>query len=81
MEDDLEDNSEDKVSPVQAATQRKETQQKQPLKRTVKVLDNADDGLLLLEIPTKETTQAPTARLGRIRKKPKMPAGFEIGSL
>lgn len=80
-EDDVEDDSEDEVFPVQATTQRKEPRQKQPPKRTFEVLDDADDGLPLPEMPTEETTQAPTARSGRIRKKPKMPAGFEIDSL
>lgn len=69
------DDSEDEVSPVQATTQSKQAHQKQPQKRTSEALDDADDGLPLPEMPTEESTQA---RSGRIRKKPKMPAGFEV---
>jgi hypothetical protein len=80
-EDALEDDSEDEVLPMQATTQSKQAQQKQPQKRTYEARDDADDGLPLPQMPTEETTQAWAARSGRIRKKPKMPAGFGIDKL
>jgi hAT family C-terminal dimerisation region len=79
-DDSEDDDSEDEVSSVQATTQseRAQQKQKQPQKRTSETLDDADDGLPLPEMPTEENT---LARSGRIRKKPKMPAGFEIDKL
>jgi hAT family C-terminal dimerisation region len=77
-EDDQEDDQEDELSPVQPATQRKQAQRKRPRSRTSEALDNIDDALPLPEMPTEESTQA---RSGRIRKKPKLPKGFEIDKL
>jgi hypothetical protein len=78
-EDEPEENdTDDELSPMQATTQSKRAQQKRPLKRTSEALDDADNGLTLPEMLKEESTQA---RSGRIRKKPKMPEGFEIDKL
>lgn len=79
-EDDSEDDMENDliVIPIQATTQSKQARGKRPRSQTSEALDDADDGLLLPEMPTKESTQA---RSGRIRKKPKLPEGFEIDKL
>ena len=78
-DNDVEDNGEDELSvKVQILTQSKRAQRKRPPSMTSEALDDADDGLLLPEMPIQESTQA---RSGRIRKKPKLPEGFEIDKL
>jgi hypothetical protein len=74
------DESEDELSEshTQATTRNKQARRKQPQKRTFEALDDADNGLPLPEMPTEGSTQA---RPGRIRKMPKMPAGFEVDRL
>jgi hypothetical protein len=74
-----EDEQEDERSPVQSITQSGQAQRKRPRRKTSEAVDDEDSGLPLPEMPTEESgTQA---RSGRIRKKPKMPAGFEIDTL
>lgn len=68
----------DELTSMQAVTQGRQAERRQSQKRTSEALDDADHGLPLPEIPTEEGTQA---RSGRIRKKPRMPAGFEIDKL
>lgn len=78
-EDDMEDDMEDELTwtttPTQAVTESKQAQRGRPRKRSSEVLD---DALPLPEMPTEESIQA---RSGRIRKKPKLPEGFEIDKL
>jgi hypothetical protein len=76
--DESGDESEDELSPLQVIPRNKQAQRKRPQKRRPDILDEGDDGLPLPEMPTERRTQA---RSGRIRKKPKMPEGFEIDKL
>jgi hypothetical protein len=79
-DDDAEDDGEDEPSviQVQVPIQSERGQRKRPRSGTSEVLDDADDGLPLPEMLIEESTQA---RSGRIRKKPKLPEGFEIDKL
>ncbi|KAJ6103562.1 hypothetical protein N7486_003784 [Penicillium sp. IBT 16267x] len=77
-QDESGDESEDELSPTQVVAQGKQAQRNRPQKRRFDILDDGDDGLPLPEMPTEESTQA---RSGRIRKKPRMPEGFELDKL
>jgi hypothetical protein len=70
-EDDAKDGVEDALSLTQATTQNKQAKRKRSQLRTSEALDDA-------ELPIEESTQA---RSGRIRKKPRLPDGFEIDKL
>ena len=78
-EDDQEDDQGDELSPVQLTSRSEQAQRKRPRSTTSEALDDEDSGLLLPEMPTKESSTQ--ARLRRIRKMPKMPEGFEIDTL
>jgi hypothetical protein len=58
--------------------QTRQAGRKRRRKKTSEALDDADNGLPLPEMPVEETTQT---RSGRVRKKPKLPEGFEIDKL
>jgi hypothetical protein len=77
-DNDSEDESGDKISPTQVAAQDKQARRKRPRRKTSEAQDDEEDGLPLPEMPTEESTQA---RSGRIRKKPRLPDGFEIDKL
>jgi hAT family C-terminal dimerisation region len=77
--DSEEDEQEDMQSPTQPTTQSRQAQQKRRRSKTTEAIDDEDSGLPLPEMPTEES--ATQARPGRIRKKPKMPDGFEIHTL
>jgi hypothetical protein len=79
-DDDVEDDGKDEPSviPVQIPMQSERAQQKRPRSGNSNALDDAADGLPLPKMLIGETTQA---RSGRIRKKPKLPEGFEIDKL
>ena len=78
-DEDESEGDQEKPSPTQPTPQGQRAQRKRPRSKTSKVLDDADSGLPLPGMPTEESdTQA---RSGRIRKKPKVPDGFEIDTL
>ena len=72
------DESEDGLSLTQVGDQSKQARRNRLRKRRSDIPDDSDDGLPLPEMPTEERTQA---RSGRIRKKPRMPEGFELDKL
>ena len=72
------DESEDGLSLTQVGDQSKQARRNRLRKRRSDIPDDSDDGLPLPEMPTEERTQA---RSGRIRKKPRMPEGFELEKL
>lgn len=76
-ESDDESDKEQVLTLTQITTQSKHTQHKRP-RGAAEPQEDSDDGLPLPETPTKEGTQQ---RSGRIRKKPKLPDGFEIDRL
>jgi hypothetical protein len=76
--DDGEDDEEEELTPMQAMTQSKQPRRKRPRSKTTEAIDDSDDGLPLPEMATEESTQV---RSGRIRKKPRLPDGFEIDKL
>ena len=67
------------LSPGQLTSRSEQAQRKRPRSTTSEALDDEDSGLLLPEMPDEENSMQ--ARLRRIRKKPKMPEGFEIDTL
>lgn len=73
--DDDEDDKKEELTLMQAEIQRKQLQRKRPRSKTTEAADDNDNGLPLPEVPTNENRQS---RLGRIRKKPRLPDGFEI---
>jgi hypothetical protein len=76
--DESDNDAEEELSATQAITQTRQVRRKRPRSKIFEAPDDADDGLLLPEMPNEWSTQA---RSGRIRKKPKMPDGFEIDTL
>jgi hAT family protein len=76
--DDDEDDGEEELTLTQAITESKQTRRKRPRSKTTEATDDGDNGLQLPEMPTEESMQA---RSGRIRKKPRLPDGFEIDKL
>ncbi|BCR84800.1 uncharacterized protein ACHE_20258S [Aspergillus chevalieri] len=81
LSDDLDGSDDDHLEELtltQITTQRKQARCKQPRNKTSEPQDDGDDGLLLPEMATEESTQV---RSGRIQKKPKLPDGFEIDKL
>lgn len=78
-EGDHEDDQGDELSPVQLTGRSEQAQRKRPRSTTSEALDDEDSGLLLPEMPNEQSSTQ--ARLRRIRKKPKMPEGFEIDTL
>ena len=77
-QDESGDESEDGLSLTQVGDQSKQARRNRLRKRRSDIPDDSDDGLPLPEMPTEERTQA---RSGRIRKKPRMPEGFELDKL
>lgn len=79
LSDDSDDESdkEHALTPTQITTQKKHTQRKRP-RSAAEPPEDSDNSLPLPEVPNKECTQG---RSGRIRKKPKLPDGFEIDRL
>jgi len=79
LSDDSDDESDKDhaLTPTQITTQGKHTQCKRP-RSADESPEDSDNGLSLPEMPIKECTQG---RSGRIRKKPKLPDGFEIDRL
>jgi hAT family C-terminal dimerisation region len=73
--DESDNDAEEELSATQATTQTKQARRKRPRSKTSEAPDDADDGLPLPEMPNKERTPA---RPGRMRKKPRLPDGFEI---
>jgi hypothetical protein len=76
--DDDQDDKEGELTLTQAAIQTKQLQRKRPRSKATEAADDNDDDLPLPEMPTEESRQA---RSGRIRKKPRLPDGFEIDKL
>ncbi len=70
-EDDVEEGVEDTLFIMQSTTQNKQVKRKHFQRTTSEALDDA-------ELPIEESTPA---RSGRIRKKPRLPDGFEIDKL
>jgi hypothetical protein len=83
-EDEVEDEEVDEVPLAHATSQSQQAQQKRPRSRTSEPLDDEDSGLPLPEMqhmPCEGSRMATQGRSGRIRKRPKMPDGFEIDTL
>jgi hypothetical protein len=76
--DDDKDDKEGELTLTQAAIQRKQLQRKRPRSKATEAADDNDDDLPLPEMPTEESRQA---RSVRIRKKPRLPDGFETDKL
>lgn len=70
---------EDELTSLQATNQSKQAQRKRPRSEHTQDIDDEDNGLPLPEMPTKESSTQ--GRLGRVRKRPKMPDGFVIDTL
>lgn len=73
------DEEEDELSLVQSMNQGMQVGQRRPRSSTSESLDDEGRGLQLPEMPTEEYSVQ--ARSGRIRKRPKLPDGFEIDKL
>jgi hypothetical protein len=73
--------SEEELTPTSIATQRKQAQLKRSWNKISGPQDDGDNGLCRLPLPEMATEENTQARSGRIRKKPKLPDGFEIDKL
>jgi DNA polymerase/3'-5' exonuclease PolX len=76
--DGSDNETEEELSATRPVAQTRQAGRKRRRKKTSEALDDADNGLPLPEMPVEETTQT---RSGRVRKKPKLPEGFEIDKL
>jgi hypothetical protein len=76
--DESDHEAEEELSATQPVARTKQRGRKRRQSKTPETLDDADNGLPLPEMPIEEKTQA---RSGRVRKKPKLPEGFEIDRL
>lgn len=76
-ENDIVGDADDPLSSTHATTQSKQVGQKRPRRRSTNDLDGTES-LSPIEERNEENTQA---RSGRIRKKPRLPDGFEIDKL
>ncbi|KAJ5318350.1 hypothetical protein N7476_004770 [Penicillium atrosanguineum] len=76
--DESDNETEENLSVTRPVAQNRQAGQKRRRKKTSEALDDADDGLPLPEMPIDQKTQR---RSGRVRKKPKLPKGFEIDKL
>lgn len=75
----ISDDEEDELPAVQSTNQGTQVGQRRPRSSTSESLDDEERGLQLPEMPTEES--GVQARSGRIRKRPKLPDGFEIDKL
>lgn len=78
--DSEEDDQDDEQLPVQPVSQRGQIRQKRPRSTMHEGLDEEDSGPPLPGMPTGGSSST-HSRPGRIRKKPRMPYGFEIDTL
>ncbi|CAG7999401.1 unnamed protein product [Penicillium nalgiovense] len=76
--DESDNEAEEELSATHSVAQTRQIQRKRRRSKTSEALDDADNGLPLPVMPIEEKTQA---RPGRVRKKPKLPEGFEIDKL
>lgn len=72
------DHLEEELTLTHITAQRKQARRKRPRNKTSEPQDDGDNGFPLPEMAIEESTQA---RSGRIRKKPRLPDGFEIDKL
>ncbi|KAA8643652.1 uncharacterized protein ATNIH1004_010421 [Aspergillus tanneri] len=75
--DESDNKAEEGLSTTQPVAQTKQVQRKRCRSNTSEAIDNADNGLPLPDMPIEKTQ----ARSGRVRKRPKLPEGFEIDKL
>ncbi|KAA8646772.1 uncharacterized protein ATNIH1004_005447 [Aspergillus tanneri] len=75
--DESDNEAEEGLSTTQPVAQTKQVQRKRCRSNTSEAIDDADNGLPLPDMPIEKTQ----ARSGRVRKRPKLPEGFEIDKL
>ncbi|KAA8646753.1 uncharacterized protein ATNIH1004_005428 [Aspergillus tanneri] len=75
--DKSDNEAEEGLSTTQPVAQTKQVQRKRCRSNTSEAIDDADNGLPLPDMPIEKTQ----ARSGRVRKRPKLPEGFEIDKL